>query len=350
MTLPADDECMQLAYAWGEPAAVAQLKSTPEDFVVEELLSFEPSGSGEHVWLYLEKRERNTADVARALARHAGVKLTDVGYAGLKDKRAVSRQWFSVHSRDCGDACWQGLVEQGVRVLAVSRHSHKLRRGSHNANRFELHLRGVVTDAAELDERVARIRRFGVPNYFGAQRFGHNCSNLRRAAALLEGEFRERNRHKRGLYLSAARSYVFNQVLSQRVRAGTWHQATVGDLMLLAGRHAFFTATVIDDALSARLDRGEISPSGPLWGRGGPEIGAAERECLAGLRWWTQRLEACGMKHERRALRTCVAGLAVEWCDGTMLRLSFTLPRGAYATAVVRELARTGAPAEVGGD
>ncbi len=342
MSLTTVDECTQLAYAWGEPVAAAQLKSAPEDFIVEELLSFEPSGGGEHVWLHLEKRERNTADVARALARHAGVRLVDVGYAGLKDRHAVARQWFSVRSRDASDARWQRLEEQGVRVLDVSRHRHKLRRGSHAANRFVLRLREIVADAAELEQRVDRVRRYGVPNYFGAQRFGHGCANLRRAAALLQGESREPNRHKRGLYLSAARSHVFNQVLSQRVRAGTWNRAVAGDVMLLTGRHGFFTAAAVDEALSTRLARGEISPSGPLWGCGGPEIGPVERDCLDGLRWWTQRLEAYGMKHERRALRTCVSGLTLEWCDATSVQLSFELPRGAYATVLVRELAQTG--------
>ena len=341
MSAPISDDCLQLAYAYGEPAATARLRVQPEDFFVEEILPFEPSGDGEHVWLYLEKRERNTADVAQALARQAGVSSADIGYSGLKDRRAVARQWFSLCLHRDVDMPWHALAGPDVRVLAVTRHTRKLRRGTHSANRFVLRLREVKADAGALAECIARVRLHGVPNYFGEQRFGRDCANLRGAVALLSGAYRERNRHKRGLYLSAARAHVFNQVLCQRVEAGTWAQALVGDVMVLSGRHGFFTVAEIDDDTRARVAGGEITPSGPLWGRGGPAIGPVERDCLAGLHWWTEHLEGYGMKHERRALRLSVTELSAQWDDDTTLRLSFVLPRGGFATAALRELVRT---------
>ena len=326
--------------AGGPPPVRGVIRGRPEDFQVRERLRFAPAGVGGHVYLRVRKRGVNTEWVARRLAALAGVPARDVGYAGLKDRHAVAEQWFSL---PCAGAepDWGALAGEDVRVLEVTRHPRKLRRTAVAANAFSLTLREVAGDQEALLRRGARLAARGAPNYFGAQRFGRDGGNLERAARLLAGALRP-SRHLRGLYLSAARSALFNRVLAARVRAGTWCRILDGEILALAGSRSRFRARPEDEGLAPRLAAGDLHPTGPLWGRGGdrPEgaCGALEGSALAGLEFWCGGLEAAGLDYDRRPLRVIPGAWSLE-LEGDRVRLSFTLPAGAYATAVLRELA-----------
>jgi len=328
--------------AFGVPDVCARVRACAEDFRVDELRDGEADGEGEHLLLHIRKRNRNTEEVARALARHAGVRARDVSYCGLKDRVAVTTQWFSVWLPGKADPDWSPLLGDDLELLSQARTRRKLQRGGLRGNQFTLRLREVQGDRAALEERLARVAEQGVPNYFGEQRFGRDGGNLAAAAAMFGGR-RVKDRHRRGLFLSAARSFLFNEVLAARVRAANWNQALPGEALQLSGSRSFFVAEAIDDEINARLASGDVLPSGPLWGRGElPSADAAravEETALAAYCDFREGLEKAGLKQERRALRLSVADLQWQWlAEGQDLQLVFSLPAGAYATAVLREL------------
>ena len=328
-----------LAYAWGEPACQGLIRQQAEDFQVDEVLGYDLGGEGEHVCLHIQKRHRNTAEVAQAIARLAGVKSRDVSYAGLKDRQAVTRQWFSVYLANKAEPDWRALTSDDIEILAITRHQRKLRRGALKGNRFRLRIRDLQGACEVLEERLARIEAEGVPNYFGEQRFGH--ANLERASAMFEGCIKVRDRGKRGIYLSAARSAIFNTVLSARVADGTWNRAQAGDMMMLAGTHSVFLAETLDDAITERIRRHDIFPTGPLWGQGQPatrlEVAQLETRVGGQFELYCQGLAKAGMKQERRSL--VLLPEALRWSrEGSSLLLEFFLPAGSYATSVLREL------------
>lgn len=332
----------ELPYAYGAPSLGGVLRARPEDFVVDELLGFEPSGAGDHVLLQVRKRGINTPDAARFIARHAAVPLRDIGYAGLKDRHAVTSQWFSVPLPGKPDPDWTLLNSERLTVSAARRHNRKLRRGALTGNRFNIVVRETRGDAAGLPARIQSVIEGGVPNYFGEQRFGHD--NVNRARQMLAGTIQIRDRFERGIYLSALRSHLFNTVLARRVIDGTWCRAVAGDVMMLEGTRSFFVAETIDEVVLRRLAEHDIHPSGPLWGRGDlpsrAEARRIEEESLASLSEDREALAHGGLEMERRALR--LVPRAVEWQQNdNMLQLGFDLPAGCYATAVLRELVMT---------
>ncbi len=339
-----------MPYAWGGAAGRASLRVSPEDFKVTELAVTGPSGQGEHAWLWVRKRDANTEWVARRLAQHAGVPVSAVGYAGLKDRRAVTEQGFSVHLPGREGPDWSALDDDAFEIVRADRHSRKLRRGALRGNRFELVLRDLEVDAGLLEQRLRQLREGGVPNAFGSQRFGHGGRNLDEAQRLFSGRARRLPRHKRGLYLSAARSALFNLVLAARIEAGNWNQALPGDALQLDGRSGCFVAGEPDDEVLCRVESGEVHPTGPLWGRGDllPTGGARafERQCLAPFERWCEGLERAGLEQARRALRVRVSDLEWTPLDDAGLRLRFSLPAGAYATSVVRELVDVETPGD----
>ena len=337
-----DVDVLPLCCAWGGPAGQARLRVAPEDFQVTEIPVCLPDGEGEHLWLRVRKRDSNTEWVAKQLARWAGVGPAQVSYAGLKDRHAVTEQWFSIHLPGQADPDLALLTGDEFRVEEAARHSRKLKRGALKGNRFVLRLRDWQGDRELLEERLHHIASGGVPNYFGEQRFGHDGGNLEQARRLFAGELRKCPRHQRGLYLSAARSWLFNRIAALRVADGTWNQALPGDFLQLNGRHAGFVAEADDDALATRLKAMEVHPTGPLWGRGRPQTGEPrtqwEAEQLAPYTEWCSGLERAGLEQERRALRVRVEDLRWEWEEATGLCLAFSLGAGSYATMVVREL------------
>ncbi len=336
------------AYALGAPDVSGVMRQSPEDFFVDEIPAFEPDGEGQHVLLHIEKRNSNTEWLAKRLARHAGVKPSAVSYAGLKDRNAVTRQWFSIDLAGAEEPEWSELEgeegEESLRILQAVRHRRKIRRGALRGNRFRLRIRELDGDIDALRERLQVIAEQGVPNYFGEQRFGHGFNNLQRAQGLLAGEFRVKDRHKRGLYLSAARSLIFNRVLSSRVEQGSWNRLLPGERVMLDGSERHFEYDEADAELAARLSAFDIHPSGPLWGRKGwrpeAEALAIEEPILSEMGEWCEGLERAGLDYARRALRLAVREL--EWSiDGDVLEIAFALNAGAYATTVLRELIRT---------
>jgi tRNA pseudouridine13 synthase len=332
------------AFAWGGPAVAGRLRSRPEDFQVIELQLVEPSGEGEHAWLLVRKRTENTETVARQLARCAGVPARQVSYAGLKDRNAVTEQWFSVHLPGRPDPDWNAIDSDTLTLVRHARHGRKLRRGTLTGNAFRIRVRELAGDRALLEERLEQVAAHGVPNYFGAQRFGRAAGNLHSADRLFAGTVGKLTRHQRGLALSAARSYLFNRVLAQRVSDASWNRVLAGDALQLSGSHSFFVADTVDPELERRVLSMDLHPTGPLVGSGeSPVTGAArqlESACLADQQAWCSGLAKAGLRQERRALRLPVAGLAWAWPQPDCLELTFSLAAGAYATSVLRELVR----------
>ncbi len=328
-------------FAFGGPPLSGLVRVAPEDFVVEERLGFAADGRGEHVLLHVEKRDANTAWVAGRLAALAGVPRRDIGYAGLKDRFAVTRQWFSVGLAGRPEPDWQALDASGVRVVEAVRHGRKLRRGALVGNRFRLRVHRVAGDAERLAACLDAVTRRGFPNLFGPQRFGRDAGNLAAAQRLFARRAGRVGREQRSLYLSAARALLFNAVAAARIADGSWERARDGEPLVLDGRRSFFICAADDAALPARIAALEVHPSAPLWGRGSDlgdgAAGDYERACLAPFAAWREGLENFGLEAGRRALRARAAELDWTLHDG-VLELAFALPAGSFATALLREL------------
>jgi tRNA pseudouridine13 synthase len=328
--------------ALGPAVLSARIRAMPEDFMVEELDAFAASGSGEHLLLTIEKRGMNTAFAAKRIAEWAGIPELGIGYAGLKDRHAVTRQRFTVHLPKKVAPDIAALESEDMRVLAHAWHAKKLPRGALAGNRFALVLRDVHGDQQAVDARLHAIAERGVPNYFGEQRFGRGGDNVGNALAMFGG--RRVARAQRTHLLSAARSQLFNRVLAARVASGNWDRALDGEVWLLDGSRSVFGPEPFGDALAARLATFDIHPSAPLWGCGELRTtGAAaalEGSALEDAQSLALRagLEAAGLKQERRATRLRPQALEWTWMDPTTLQLRFSLPPGAYATTVLAEL------------
>jgi len=339
-----------LPSAFGAAVLSARIRTTPEDFRVEEMDAFEPAGEGEHLLLTIEKRGLNTAAVAKRLAAWAGLPEMAIGYAGMKDRHAVTRQRFSVHlpRRVAPDTAILQTDDPGsgpgqyLRVLDATWHNRKLPRGALAGNRFALVLRDVLGEREAIDARLAQIVAHGLPNWFGEQRFGREGGNVAAALSMFAG--RRVRRDQRSILLSAARSELFNRVLAARVRDASWDRGLDGEVWMLSGSRSVFGPEPWSEDLAGRLARFDIHPSGPLWGAGGlrslgkcakRELAALDDDDAIALR---AGLEAAGLKQERRALRLMAEGLAWQWQDDSTLRLEFSLPPGCYATALLQEL------------
>jgi tRNA pseudouridine13 synthase len=326
--------------AFGAPALQAVFRSRPEDFQVEEVDGFEPAGQGEHLLLTVEKRGMNTVHAAKRIARWAGIPEMGVGYAGMKDRHAVTRQRFSVHFPKRVAPELEGLVSDDLRVLASVWHNRKLPRGALKGNRFVLVLREVAGDLGAIEQRLRAIAESGLPNYFGEQRFGRDGDNVESARRMFAGQ--RVHRDQRSIYLSAARSELFNAVLAARIADGSWSAGAEGEVWMLDGTQSVFGPEPASEALTGRVSRQDIHATGPMWGQGELRPTGAVRalelaavEPFADLR---AGLEAAGLKQERRALRVRVDGLAWSWPEPACLQLEFGLPPGAYATGLLAEL------------
>jgi tRNA pseudouridine13 synthase len=336
------------------------LRTTDDDFVVDEELPYAPSGAGDHVFVRIEKRGTTTVDAARALARALGVRDRDIGVAGMKDRHAVARQWLSLPPPVAPE---QALAVElpGVRVLEAHRHAHKLRTGHVRANRFVLRVRGVDAGAAERARQIlaALSEPPGAPNWYGEQRFGRDGDNPARGRALLTGE-RPLGRDRRldRLMISALQSQLFNDWLTARIGDGLYRAVLAGDLLHKRGGGMF----VCDDPATdqARLAAGELVVTGPMFGDrmrmpgdASPAL-AREAEVLAraGIpreAFSPQRVRALA-EGTRRDAAVEVAGATVAAVDGdgSTIELGFALPGGAYATAVMREVMKSDQAVDAG--
>ncbi|MDY0206879.1 MAG: tRNA pseudouridine(13) synthase TruD [Pseudomonas sp.] len=327
--------------AWGEPCGSAQLKACAEDFQVDEVLDIPLSGSGEHLWLWVEKRMLNTEEAARRLAKAAGVSLRQVSYAGLKDRQALTRQWFSIHLPGKSDPQLSAAEGEDLHILDMQRHSRKLQRGAHSANGFTIRLTDLKADHAALEERLQMIAAQGVPNYFGLQRFGENGNNVLGALEYAQRKELPVQRNLRSRLLSTGRSTIFNRVLAQRVQNKTWNIAQVGDVLAFSGSRSFFLAGP-EECHDPRLAQLDVHPTGPLWGDGelvsqGQTL-ADELAVAATVSELCTWLERANLQQERRILRLPVRDLTWTFTAEDCLQVHFILPPGCFATVVLREL------------
>ncbi|MEM0910991.1 MAG: tRNA pseudouridine(13) synthase TruD [Pseudomonadota bacterium] len=336
----------------GVPVANGAIKTIPSDFIVEEILGFNPSENGEHVALDIEKTNANTVFVAEQLAKFASISVRDVGYAGRKDKIATTRQWFTVNDRGADKLDWQAFNIEGVIIRKVTRHHRKIKIGSHRGNRFIVTVRDLICrDRRALIDRFKAITEQGFINYFGQQRFGemkkHGAvtynGNLSLAQRLLEGE-QIRNRNKRNIVISALRSWLFNEVASRRI-ADYGHTTMLnGDALILSGSNSFFVCDEKDAKdLNGRLLKKDIQLSAPLWGSGQPHSMYRAREFETSIANEygniTKILESLQLKQQRRPIIAFPCNVDYQLEDD-QLSISFELEKGCFATSLLREFMR----------
>ncbi|MGK3144253.1 tRNA pseudouridine(13) synthase TruD [Pantoea sp. C2G6] len=334
---------MSLTYLHGKPAATGIIKASPDDFVVVEDLGYGADGEGEHLLVRIRKVGANTRFVAEALAKYLAIHPRDMSYAGMKDRHAVTEQTLCFRLPGNAMPDLRGFALEGVEILAAVRHKRKLRIGALAGNAFRLIIR-QVSDPAAVEARLAQIRDAGVPNYFGEQRFGRGGNNLVMAEKWARNEIVIRDRNKRSLMLSAARSALFNQVTSARLQQqGGLTQVLNGDALQLTGRGSWFVAQPDElAALQQRVDQHELRITAPLPGRGeaGPQAEALafEQQALAEATPLLSLIERERVDAARRAMLVVPRDLHWHWRDEATLEMAFWLPAGSFATSVVREL------------
>lgn len=338
------DILSEFSYAFGKPSAKAKIKAQAADFVVIEDLGFELTGEGEHLMVRIQKTGENTAFVANELAKACGVASKAVSWAGLKDRHAVTEQWLSVHLPTGETPDFSAFLAQypSIKILDITRHNKKLRPGDLIGNAFTLRLT-EVSDVTEVEARLEKVKQLGVPNYFGAQRFGREGNNLSEARRWGRDNVRTRNQNKRSLYLSAARSWIFNRIVSDRIEQGLFEQVIQGDVIAQQGV-AGFSAPVAKaqiESLNSEFSSGTISITAALAGDNAlPTAEAAlaieqpivdqEADLMALIR-------GNRMRHERRPIALKPQDLCWE-VEGDSITLSFSLDAGSFATSIVREL------------
>ncbi|WP_169392070.1 MULTISPECIES: tRNA pseudouridine(13) synthase TruD [Psychrobacter] len=360
------------------PILTANFKTMAQDFIVEELLDIEFSNSGEHLWLQIQKQNLNTAFVAQMLANWAQIPLKDVGYSGIKDRKAQTTQWFSlrlpkkeVPALTFTDFLQNQSLNDGetLTILAQQWHLKKLNRGTHQQNRFTIVLREVSLDDKDNNpaakdavlNQLNAIAKSGVPNYFGTQRFGIEGNNIANALQLFakplsqsktsnskSGKKRRLPTPTQSLAISAARSAIFNQILAARVIDGSWNQGKSGEIFNLAGSGSIFVSYDIDEEIQERLACHDIHPTGALWGTPSAKTSAAianfETEVIqknALLSQLAAGLERFEVKSQRRTLRLTLSDFKADWLDDKTIMLSFSLPKGSFATSVLASLVQT---------
>lgn len=329
-------------WLYEKPTCQGRIKVQPDHFVVKENLGFDFAGQGEHFMVKIRKTGENTKFVVNELAKACGVKSRDVSWAGLKDRHAVTEQWLSVHLPGKPDPDLTLFVAEhpGVEVLETTRHDKKLRPGDLVGNWFQLRLL-EIDKPDELAAKLEQVKCHGVPNYYGEQRFGHSGNNVVKARSWGNDEFRVRDKSKRSFYLSAARSWLFNMVLSTRIEQGNVHSLMLGDSLQNMGEENGFLAETISPELQTSIDEGRVNITAPLVGDNALptqadaeafELSVIEQEPLL-----LKLIRDNRMRHERRPL--LLKPQEMEWqFDGDDLVLAFALPAGCFATSVVREL------------
>ncbi len=356
----------KFSYASGKPTIKAILKQEFADFRVDEKLGFDPTGAGEHLWVRLRKIDLSTTDAARLVAQQTQTDFQAVGYSGMKDRRGECSQWFSLPVSKGIEEKLGRMQCPTIEVLQTTRNDRKLKIGTHAANRFSLRLRRCEGAGSEFEKRLEIIRQQGLPNYFGSQRFGRSMSNVTEVSELM-GEaieladgavspLRKLNRVKRGVLLSAARAYIFNHLLSARIDQGNWNRYVSGDVLNLNGTARFFAVkdeALWDETLERRLQEFDIHLTGLLagvkdssaryasWGKAAD----IEKGVLEKLPLLAEGLVRFGVDASRRALRFLPVELTWQWessgANPPDLLLDFELPKGAYATSLLRELCLT---------
>jgi tRNA pseudouridine13 synthase len=327
--------------AYPELDMTASFKSLEEDFTVSEVTNRELTETGPHLYLYIEKKGSNTHWLARQLANHAKIDLKDVGYAGLKDRHAVTRQWFSIPIKNKEPDLTHLFNKDEFTLIKKGFYGVKLKRGALGGNQFRLVVRDVKGNQSDIEERLELIKNNGVPNYFGQQRFGNDNENLFQAAKLYQTGKRPRNRQKASMYFSASRSYLFNHMLSARVISETWDTPIEGEVFGFSGSLRGFAQEHTEEE-QARYNDKDIHPTCALWGKGESvaegRLDAIEKSVVAANDLFAQGIVRQGMTQQRRVSRLLLPDLTWEWLSADVLVLSFELGSGLFATSVLREL------------
>ena len=330
---------MDLAYLQKTPPKqTALLKAECADFVVKEQLGYDMSGDGEFVAVKVRKTDCNTLFVGEQLAKFAGISARNMSYAGLKDRKAVTEQWFSLQMPGQPTPDFSQFSLEGVEILEVTRHQRKIRIGSLQGNHFEILLRNAE-ETDELKVRLDFLAKNGFPNYFTEQRFGRDGNNLTQALRWANGEIKVKDRNKRSFYLSAARSEIFNLIVSKRMELDLAQQILVGDVLQLNGSHSWFVVDESEDLaqLQQRLAQQDVLLTAPLIGEEEKSAVDFEHEIFAQHQALFDLMRQERMKAARRAI--LMQPQHFQWqFEPNGLRLQFALPAGSYATALIREL------------
>lgn len=368
--IEAATDTAQLPQPTSPPLKQATYKTHNTDFVVNEILPLDFTGTGEHLWLHIKKSGMNTAYLAKLLSEWAEIPLRDVGYSGLKDRHALTMQWFSLRipKKQLPESEFAPVdigINESVTILAQHWHNKKLNRGTHRANQFIITLRDIELegdDKFSVEHHLQNTSASGVPNYFGPQRFGRHGNNIREALALFarpvpesrlkskKSKSKRAPREQNTMELSAARSLIFNAILAARVDDGSWNTGLTGEVFNLDGSGSIFASEEIDDTLRARVASGDIHPTGVLWGVGNDKVSGVaaqlENDVVQNNPLLTQLamgLEQRDVKAQRRALRLPIEEMSWEWQGGEnsseqTLLLNFTLTSGSFATSVLASL------------
>ena len=330
---------MDLAYLQKTPPKqTALLKEECADFVVKEQLGYDMSGDGEFIAVKVRKTDCNTLFVGEQLAKFAGISARNMSYAGLKDRKAVTDQWFSLQMPGQPTPDFSQFSLEGVEILDVTRHQRKIRIGSLQGNHFEILLRNAE-ETDELKERLDFLAKNGFPNYFTEQRFGRDGNNLTQALRWANGEIKVKDRNKRSFYLSAARSEIFNLILSKRMELDLAQQILLGDVLQLNGSHSWFVVDESEDLaqLQQRLAQQDVLLTAPLIGEEDKSAVDFENDIFAQHQALFALMRQERMKAARRPI--LMHPQHFQWqFEPNGLHLQFALPAGSYATALIREL------------
>ncbi|STX52443.1 hydrogenase [Legionella busanensis] len=328
------------SYAYSKPQSIAQFKLEPEDFQVIEYFNEAFSGEGEHTLLKIEKRGLTTEEVVKSLSRLINKPIKQISYAGLKDRQALTIQWLSVHTPGEIIPDIETLQAPGWKVIETARHIKKLKPGFLTGNHFKIRLKNL-TEQAQFTHRIEQIKITGVPNYFGEQRFGRDAGNLFKAKDILVENRKVKDRFLRGMYCSAARSWLYNLILSKRVARGNWNVPIKGDVMQLSGSKSIFTLENVEETILQRIKDKDLSPASPLPGKNknkvADEASSFINEIYQEWQPWLTGLIQQGLEEAWRANILHPQNLQYQILDN-IAELSFTLPAGSYATTVLREL------------
>lgn len=329
---------LELAYLKTPPKQTALLKAECADFVVKENLGYSMAGDGEFVAVRVRKTDANTLFVGEKLTQFARISARNMSYAGLKDRRAVTEQWFSLQMPGKTTPDFGDFQLEGIEILEVTRHNRKIRTGSLDGNYFDILLRNAM-ETDDLKVRLENLSKFGFPNYFTEQRFGRDGHNLTQALRWEKGEIQVKDRKKRSFYLSAARSEVFNLVVSERLKQGVANRVLPNDIVQLSGSHSWFVADEKEDlnVLQLRLEQGDLQLTAPLIGETAQPACSLENDIVQQHQDIVNLMKQERLKPARRPLLMKPKDFNWQF-EETGLRLKFYLPAGSYATALVREL------------
>ncbi|MCK5819586.1 MAG: tRNA pseudouridine(13) synthase TruD [Psychromonas sp.] len=330
---------LDFEYLYGIPISTGVFKGSYEDFNVVEDLGFELSGDGEHVCLWVNKVGENTQYIAKQLAKFANIPAKNVSYAGLKDRQGDTTQWFSLHIPGKNTPDFSFVDLSGVSILKIIRHHKKIKIGALSGNFFSIVLRDI-SDKKAVKESLKRVSK-GVPNYFGLQRFGHAGHNISSALKMFAGRS-IKDRFKRGMYLSAARSYLFNYVVSKRIKDNTFMSPIVGDCVQFVTNRSFFPLLDLNDVNLHRLHSRKTCLTAPLWGAGNLssvlDAQQYEIKILSDFPALQAGLATNKLKQARRPLMLVPTDLSSQWLDEKTVKINFYLSAGSYATSILREI------------